>query len=400
MKWSDCEGQNERKLVLCSSSRISIATRAVSSDSMHASPAGSVWDHTTSAKEREKFITRQPPRGGKDDYARKETTTTKSTATTAGTDTRRSPVNPSMGVLGLNIKAGTGEEGCRHHSRSFLSDSMALASATLTSSLSTCVESSATPSSVERCSSASFQAQAGARRSIASALAHAASDTAVSEKKEGNDIPPALTGRDADGPVASAGSPKKHVRFGTDMKASKIFMWTKSEEIFVLACAQSTTPAAVPDLLPVLQDRLYLARHEGVNLSKHFSSGVQTRIMKIHKSFAYRPFCADFGPINLGMTVHFCEVHIYNTIKIYESTYKHIPFKHSNLSLGWQQSVLPRSIIRPLVLNCPTHVGSLCQSAWKYRDILPKLSTNVWLICQRGRCHNCLVCIRFQFLCV
>ena len=22
----------------------------------------------------------------------------------------------------------------------------------------------------------------------------------------------------------------------------------------------------------------------------------------------YRPFCADFGPINLGMTHHFCEV--------------------------------------------------------------------------------------------
>jgi hypothetical protein len=219
-----------------------------------------------------------------------------------------------MGVLGLNIKAGTREEGCRHHSSSFLSDSMASASATLTSSLSTCVESSAIPSSVERCSSASFQARAGARRSIASALAHAASDTAVNEKKEGNDIPPALTGRDADAPVASAaGSPKKHVRFGTDMKASKIFMWTKSEEIFALACAQSATPAVVPDLLPVLQDRLYLARHEGVNLSKHFSSGVQTRIMKIHKSFAYRPFCADFGPINLGMTVHFCEVHIYIT---------------------------------------------------------------------------------------
>jgi len=89
-----------------------------------------------------------------------------------------------------------------------------------------------------------------------------------------------------------------------------------------------------------------------------------------------------------------------NTIKINESTYKHIPFKHSNLSLGRQQSVLSRSIIRPLVLNCPTHVGSLCQSAWKYRDILPKWPTNVWLICQRGTCHNCLVCIRFQFLCV
>ena len=61
-------------------------------------------------------------------------------------------------------------------------------------------------------------------------------------------------------------------------------------------------------LIPVLQNRLYLARHEDFCLSDYLSAGTQTRIMKTHQSFVYLPFCADFGPLNFGMTSVFCKM--------------------------------------------------------------------------------------------
>ena len=118
-------------------------------------------------------------------------------------------------------------------------------------------------------------------------------------------------------------APRKTVSFDTDTKdgndtgkkekgsldtvkkGGKVLTWTKSAEEFRLAVAGEN---AVLDLIPVLEDRLFLALHNDVDLSQYFEEGVCTRMMKVHKSFVYRPFCADFGPLNLGMTFHFGQV--------------------------------------------------------------------------------------------
>ena len=102
-------------------------------------------------------------------------------------------------------------------------------------------------------------------------------------------------------------SPKKRVRFDKGVVSHKTLKWSMTQEIFTLAAAQAAG-APILDLVCVLEGRLYLARHVDVSLSDYFQHGVQTRIVRTNKSFAYRPFCADFGPINLGMTHRFCEL--------------------------------------------------------------------------------------------
>jgi hypothetical protein len=127
-------------------------------------------------------------------------------------------------------------------------------------------------------------------------------------------------------------TPRKTVRFDTDSKDGndkgkqegkdrldtvkkdgKVLTWTKSTEEFRLAVAEEQAGTmnerrALLHLVPVLEDRLYLALHNDVDLSHYFEEGVCTRMMTVHKSFVYRPFCADFGPLNLGMTFHFGQV--------------------------------------------------------------------------------------------
>ena len=108
----------------------------------------------------------------------------------------------------------------------------------------------------------------------------------------------------------SSTSPPKRVRFDKDAVDRKTFRWSRSSETFTLANAEDAEDAGVtaPDLVSVLHDRLYLARHPDVRLSDHFREGVQTSVVKPDRKFVYRPFCADFGPINLGMTHHFCDM--------------------------------------------------------------------------------------------
>ena len=109
---------------------------------------------------------------------------------------------------------------------------------------------------------------------------------------------------------SSLTSPPKRVRFDKDAVDRKTFRWSRSRETFTLANSEDAEDAGAtaPDLVAVLLDRLYMARHADVRLSDYFSEGVQTRIVKPDRKFVYRPFCADFGPINLGMTHRFCEM--------------------------------------------------------------------------------------------
>ena len=96
-----------------------------------------------------------------------------------------------------------------------------------------------------------------------------------------------------------------------DERGTKVLTWTKTREEFRLIVNEQRGEKSDPDIVPVLENRLFIVLHGDVDLSHYFEPGVQTRIVRVHKSFAYRPFCADFGPLNLGMTVHFGQVCVY-----------------------------------------------------------------------------------------
>jgi len=57
------------------------------------------------------------------------------------------------------------------------------------------------------------------------------------------------------------------------------------------------------NLLPVLEGRLYLASFEDM---PDAASGIV--YIRLNKKLRYIPFCADFGPFNLGTTHHVCKV--------------------------------------------------------------------------------------------
>ena len=57
------------------------------------------------------------------------------------------------------------------------------------------------------------------------------------------------------------------------------------------------------NFLPVLEGRLYLASFEDM---PDAASGIV--YIRLNKKLGYIPFCADFGPFNLGTTHHACEV--------------------------------------------------------------------------------------------
>ena len=107
---------------------------------------------------------------------------------------------------------------------------------------------------------------------------------------------------------STAHTHRSTVRSARDEQGVKLLTWTKTREEFRLIIEEQRSGNAFPDIVPVLEDRLFLVLHGDVDLSHYFESGVQTRTVKVHKSFAYRPFCADFGPMNLGMTFHFGQV--------------------------------------------------------------------------------------------
>jgi hypothetical protein len=107
------------------------------------------------------------------------------------------------------------------------------------------------------------------------------------------------------------------VKFDSGAQATTKLSWTNSDEKFGLVHAEAC--AEVQDLIPVFKDRLYLALHAKASTSKCFGPAVKTRTVKLSKDMAYEPFCADFGPICLGLTHHFCE----EMEKIFVGTPKH-----------------------------------------------------------------------------
>jgi len=56
--------------------------------------------------------------------------------------------------------------------------------------------------------------------------------------------------------------------------------------------------------LPVLEGRLYLA---SFSESASVQPGKQEIFVTMHKRMNYVPFCADFGPLNLGATCQMCQ---------------------------------------------------------------------------------------------
>jgi hypothetical protein len=55
--------------------------------------------------------------------------------------------------------------------------------------------------------------------------------------------------------------------------------------------------------LPVLEGRLYL-----ISLPELPSAKTGTIYVTLNKKLKYHPFCADFGPYNLGTTHHVCTI--------------------------------------------------------------------------------------------
>eukprot|EP00286_Rhodomonas_abbreviata_P019307 CAMPEP_0181295400 /NCGR_PEP_ID=MMETSP1101-20121128/4129_1 /TAXON_ID=46948 /ORGANISM="Rhodomonas abbreviata, Strain Caron Lab Isolate" /LENGTH=494 /DNA_ID=CAMNT_0023400153 /DNA_START=188 /DNA_END=1668 /DNA_ORIENTATION=- len=92
----------------------------------------------------------------------------------------------------------------------------------------------------------------------------------------------------------------------TPVKSAKgmgsMLRWKASEEIFHLAEGMKLRTLDFRTCLPVLEDRLYF---QAVGFDPRQQPG--THYFSMDKVMRYVPFCADFGPFNLGMTHHFCE---------------------------------------------------------------------------------------------
>ena len=113
--------------------------------------------------------------------------------------------------------------------------------------------------------------------------------------------------------------------------------WKHSEESFVLSSGSPewwgkvARQREVPALLPVLEGRLFLASMKGtpvaqpaeyyVTLNKklrcvrerdvwtHVNTHTNTHTLTgTNAHTRYVPFCADFGPFNLGTTHHVCHI--------------------------------------------------------------------------------------------
>jgi len=73
------------------------------------------------------------------------------------------------------------------------------------------------------------------------------------------------------------------------------------------------------NLLPVLEGRLYLASFEDM---PDAASGIV--YIRLNKKLRYIPFCADFGPLNLGTTHHVCRV-LKNLLQVRIINYQYLP---------------------------------------------------------------------------
>lgn len=99
---------------------------------------------------------------------------------------------------------------------------------------------------------------------------------------------------------SNASTPDQKERMASD---SRRLRWSLTGEEFTVARGVNQLGLALLQPAPVLEGRLYFSTVVGDPEPKH-----GMHFFTMDKVMRYMPFCADFGPFNLGMTHHFCEV--------------------------------------------------------------------------------------------
>jgi len=120
--------------------------------------------------------------------------------------------------------------------------------------------------------------------------------------ERGGKLPPILqTTADAEEQsLSNASTPDHKARMGSDGRRLR---WDLTGEDFTIARGVDLRGLVQLQPVPVLEGRLYFMSVQGDPAPQH---GIH--FFTMDKVMRYMPFCADFGPFNLGMTHHFCEV--------------------------------------------------------------------------------------------
>lgn len=110
---------------------------------------------------------------------------------------------------------------------------------------------------------------------------------------------PRINSDDEKDNLSSASTPVKSTKSGF----ANMLRWHATDEVFQVSEGVKLRQLDFRTVLPVLEERLFF---QAVGFEPRQQPGVHYFTMD--KVMKYAPFCADFGPFNLGMTHHFCEV--------------------------------------------------------------------------------------------